>query len=428
MSDKVKELRAKAKKAQTEAEELRATITDDMSNDDANRVFAQFETIMDDADRWVREAKSEERAARAMRDAEETREREERQARDARRPGQDADAQVPGDQSGDQYREAFREYLAAGAIMADVSAESRGVLSGARQEFRAQAGATGPAGGYLVPTTLAGFINVAMAAHGPMMDPEIATEINLPSGAPFDLPKVDDTEQEAAAHAENAEPVDDGSGDIVLGKDTLNAYMLITPWIRWSYELAQDSSFAFEALLGKLIGERLGRMGNKWLTIGSGTAQPQGFVTGALVGRTAAAQTAITFDDILHLEHSVEPAYRNNPKVGFQMHDDTILLLRKIKKANGDYIWSEGNVTAGVPQSLNGKPVRFNQAMATVAADAKPIAFGDFGEYYVRKVGDPVLGTVTEKFWPNLGIAGVHRIDGALATQKALKVLQMAAA
>ena len=74
------------------------------------------------------------------------------------------------------------------------------------------------------------------------------------------------------------------------------------------------------------------------------------------------------------------------------------------------------------------KPVSFNQAMDQIGAGNKPIGFGDFSEYYTRKSGSPLIGVAREKFFPNLGIAGVHRIDGAPGQAKAIKTLQMAAA
>ena len=281
-------------------------------------------------------------------------------------------------------------------------------------------------GGYLVPTTLAGTINIAMALHGPMMDRGISTEINLPNGAPFDLPKVDDIGKDADAHTEGDEPANDDSGDVVIGKDQLGAFALITPWIIWSYELAQDSSFGYESLLGKLLGERLGRKGNAWLTTGTGSGQPMGFVTGAQVGHTASAALVLTFDDVIELEHSVDPAYRAGPKVRYQMHDQTVKLLRKIKDSNGRYIWSDGDVTKGIAPQLNGKPVSLNQAMAEVGADGKTIAFGDFSQYYKRVVGSPITGVASEKYMPNLGVMGIHRIDGAVGHARAIKTLRMA--
>ncbi|WP_323783439.1 phage major capsid protein [Leisingera sp.] len=425
---KIKELRDKAQKLLTEATGIRDGITEKTPKDEARAANEKFDAMMDQYDGLVKEADREERAWKAKQEEEQRREEREREEREERRPGQEERSHAPGENVSDEYREAFRQYLASGADLSELSKEARDALRSGFREIRTQTTGTGANGGILVPTTLASSINIAAAAHGPMMDKNIATEINLSNGAPFDLPKVDDTAEEANLHTEGDEGVDDNSGDIVLAKTSLLAYALVTPWIKWSFELAQDSSFGFEALLAKLIGERIGRKGNAWLTVGSGTNEPLGFVTGAPVGHTAAAAAALTFDEIMDLEHSVDPAYRGGPKVRFQMHDQTVKALRKLKDTNGRYIWSDGDVTKGVPATLNSKPVSFNQAMAQIGASAKPIAFGDFSEYYVRKVGNPLIGVAREKFFPNLGIMGVHRVDGAPAQTKAIKTLQMAAA
>jgi len=424
---KVKELRAKAQTILTEAQGIRAGITDKTPQEEARAAGAKFDKLMDQYDDLVAEADREERACKAQREAEERQEQREREEREANRPGQDGLSHAPDGDVGAEYREAFRLYLASGADLSEMDKEARAALRAGARELRTQTTGTGAGGGFLVPTTLSSEINKAAAAHGPMMDPGIATEINLATGAPFDLPKVDDTDEEANAHTEGNEGADDDSGDIVLAKTQLLAHPMVTPWIKWSFELAQDSSFGFEALLGMLIGERLGRKGNRWLTVGTGVNEPLGFVTGAQVGHVAGAAAVLTFDDIMDLEHSVDPAYRGGPKVRFQMHDQTVKALRKIKDTSGRYIWSDGDVVKGVPATLNNRPVSFNQAMAQIGAGAKPIAFGDFAQYYVRKVGNPLIGVAREKFFPNLGIMGVHRIDGAVGHSKAIRTLQMAA-
>lgn len=424
---KVKELREQARKLLEEANAVRASVTEQTPKEEARASNDTFDTMMDTYDGLVKDADREERAVNAQRDAEQRREATEREDRNARRPGQGGAEHTPNGDVSNEYREAFRQYLASGADLSSMDTEVRSVLRNGAEEYRAQSTGTGAQGGFLVPTTLANLINIAAAVHGPMMDKDVATEINLPNGASFDLPMVDDTDQETGAHAENAEPVDDNSGDITIGKTSLGAYTLITPWIKWSYELAQDSAFSFEPLLAQLIGERHGRKGNKWLTVGTGVNEPLGFVTGAQVGHTALSALALTFDDVMDLEHSVDPAYRVGPKVAFQLHDQSIKALRKLKDTSGRYIWSDGDVTKGVPATLNNKRVRFNQAMAEIGASAKTIAFGDFSQYYIRKVGQPLIGIAREKYFPNLGIAGVARIDGAPGHTKAIKVLQMAA-
>ena len=54
------------------------------------------------------------------------------------------------------------------------------------------------------------------------------------------------------------------------------------------------------------------------------------------------------------------------------------------------------------------------------------MVFGDFGKYYVRKVGAPAIGVLRERFWPDLGIAGLIRFDGELGDTAAVKYLVQA--
>jgi HK97 family phage major capsid protein len=61
--------------------------------------------------------------------------------------------------------------------------------------------------------------------------------------------------------------------------------------------------------------------------------------------------------------------------------------------------------------------------MASLATGNKTMIFGDFGKYWVRKVGSPVIGVMRERFWPDLGIAGLIRFDGELVDTAAVKHL-----
>ena len=55
------------------------------------------------------------------------------------------------------------------------------------------------------------------------------------------------------------------------------------------------------------------------------------------------------------------------------------------------------------------------------------MVFGDFSKYFVRKVGSPVIGVLRERFWPQVGIAGLIRFDGELGDTAAIKHLKTAA-
>ena len=62
--------------------------------------------------------------------------------------------------------------------------------------------------------------------------------------------------------------------------------------------------------------------------------------------------------------------------------------------------------------------------MASLATGQKVMLFGDFSKYFVRKVGQPLVGAIQDKdFWPGFGIAGYIRFDGELADTAAVKHL-----
>lgn len=327
-----------------------------------------------------------------------------------------------------EYRDAFHAMLRAGGDPSELSPELRAILRAGvvnDKELRVQS-TTVAAGGYTVPITLMNIIVKSMAAWGPMYDPGICTEINTTSGEEIDIPTVDDTTVVVVKTAEGTALTEDGGSDVVFGQKVLNAFVYDTEFIRWSFQLNQDSVINVEALLGELLGERLGRRANTELTVGDGNGDPNGIVVASTLGVTAASATALTADELIDLQHSVDPAYRQSPKARFMFSDSSLKVIRKLKDGEGRYLWDAGDFTKGVAGSLLGSPYSVNQAMAAVATGAKPIVFGDFGKYFVRKVGSPIIGVLRERFWPAMGIAGLIRLDGELVDTAAVKHLIMA--
>jgi HK97 family phage major capsid protein len=412
----IKELREKQAKIVAEARE-RLDQIDKADEARAKELETQHDAAMAEYDRLEAQIAREEKVASMEQRAEELR------AKQRPIPG---DGQTRGHDDGEkvEYREVFRKIIS-GTEIGDLSSEERAVLrSGVDKgaEFRAQS-TSNTAGGYTVPVTLANFIIKSMAMWGPMYDPGVCTEINTSSGEQINIPTIDDTTVPVVKHTEGTALTDDGGSDVTVGQKVLNAYMFDTEFVKWSIELSQDSIFNWEELLGGLLGERLGRRANTELTTGDGTGDPNGIVTASALGVTAAAVAAITFDEIIDLEHSVDPAYRMSPKAAYMFNDTTLKAIRKLKDGQGQYIWQMGDVQKGVPASLNGRRYHINQAMASPATGNKTMIFGDFGKYYVRKVGSPIIGVMRERFWPDLGIAGLIRFDGELGDTAAVKHL-----
>jgi HK97 family phage major capsid protein len=325
------------------------------------------------------------------------------------------------------YRDAFTALARAGFNPQEISDEQRAVIKAGVTSFEQRSqSTTAGAGGYTVPTELAAVVDKTMKMWGPMYDEAICTVLNTSGGNPLDFPKTDDTAVAVAQHTEAAAMTDDGGVDATFTKMTLGAFAYDTEWVQISMEIMQDSAINIEQFIGELLGERLARRVNSELTVGDGTGDPLGIVAASSLGKTSASTTAFTADEIIDLLHSVDPAYRASPKARWQFNDTTLAAIRKLKDGNGQYIWTMGDIRVGEPGRLLGYNYSVNQAVVTAATGTKPIIFGDHSKYYVRKVGSPVIGVRREYYWPNIGLAGIVRLDGDLIQTGAVKHMIMA--
>jgi HK97 family phage major capsid protein len=421
----LKDLQEKRGRLVTQAREALNEITANTDEARSAELDARHDAIMADFDKLEKQIEREERLA-AIEGRFEARAAEERAKK---RPVSGDDVQR-GQDDGEkaEYREVFFKFLASGASLDALDGEERKVLRAGTEniEKRIQTGGSNTAGGYTVPVELQNMLVRSMKAWGPMYDGSIVSELNTTSGNALPIPTTDDTSKTGVQGTEGTALTDDGSADAVFGQKQLEAYDFNTKFVKFSWQLAQDSIFNMETLLADLLGERLGRLANAQLTTGTGTNAPNGIVTASTLGKTAASATAIAADEIIDLSHAVDPAYRISPKVGFMFNDLTLAAIRKLKDGQGNYLWQMGNVKEGVPGTLLGYRYVINQAMANIATGNKTILFGDFGKYWVRKVGSPVIGVLRERFWPDLGIAGLIRFDGELLDTASVKYLAQA--
>jgi HK97 family phage major capsid protein len=255
---------------------------------------------------------------------------------------------------------------------------------------------------------------------------QVAEVMRTETGAPLPWPTVNDTSNEGELIGENTAQ---NNADPAFGAITFQAYKFSSKFIRVPAELLEDSAFNLVALLGQMIGERLGRIGNRKFTVGSGANEPRGVLTAAALGKTAAGASAILADELLDLEHSIDPAYRND-RCAWMMHDSTLALIRKLKDGEGRYLW-EQSLQVGQPDRILGYPVSINQHMPTVTNSAKTILFGDFSRYKIRDVNTIRLRRLVERFadTDQEGFVGFIRSDGNLldAGTTPIKYLQQAA-
>ena len=182
-----------------------------------------------------------------------------------------------------------------------------------------------------------------------------------------------------------------------------------------SLQLLQDSAFDLNSFLVDKLGTRIARITNRHFTVGTGSGQPNGLVTASTTGQTGASgQTAsIIYDDLVELEHSVDPAYRAKAK--FMFHDQTLKTLKKLKDGYGRPLWLPG-IAVKEPDTINGYGYAVNQHMPTMAADAKSVVFGDLKSYFIRRVNNPIVMRLAERYADagQVGFIVWQRFDGTL--------------
>ncbi|MCP2168128.1 phage major capsid protein, HK97 family [Goodfellowiella coeruleoviolacea] len=306
-----------------------------------------------------------------------------------------------------RYDVAFGEYMRRG--MDGLRPEQRELLAGGFSEVRAQGVATPAAGGYLVPEGFRAVLSETMKAYGGLMN--VANVINTTTGNDLPWPTNDDTGNEGAILGENTQVTEQ---DVTLGQRKLSAHTYTSKLVRVSLQLLQDSAFNLDVWLPRKLGERIGRAAAKHFATGTGTGQPEGITTNITVGVTGAAGqvTSITYDDLVDLEHSVDPAYRLNARYVF--HDQALKMLRKLKDSEGRPLW-QPVPAPGMPATINGWQYTIDNSMPVPAAGAKSLVFGDIAAgYIIRQVLDVQTLRLTERYadFLQVGFLAFARMDG----------------
>lgn len=263
-------------------------------------------------------------------------------------------------------------------------------------------------GGFTVDSQVANTVLDALKAYGGMRS--VATIIQTSGVGAMAFPTSDGTSEEGEIIAENQPATD---LDVDFGSIGLPVYKFSSKVVAVPFELLQDSNVDIEAFVRNRLVTRLGRITNRMFTVGTGTNQPNGIVPAATVGVTAANSsdqvTAVTYDSLVNLQHSVDPAYREQGNVRWMFNDNTARELRKIKDGSSRPIFVPGYETGspqGAPDRLLGAPISINQDMADMAADARSILFGNFEPYHIRDVMAIQMFRFTDSAYTKKGQVG----------------------
>ncbi|CUX81540.1 MAG: gene transfer agent major capsid protein [Roseibaca calidilacus] len=204
-----------------------------------------------------------------------------------------------------------------------------------------------------------------------------------------------------------------------------------------SQRLLDDSAFDIEGWLADRIAGKFARAEAAAFINGDGVDKPRGFLdhpkvddaiwewdnlgyiaTGA-DGDFASVNAA---DSIVDLVYALGASYRANAV--FVMNSKTAGAVRKMKDADGRFLWSDG-LASGEPARLMGYPVLVAEDMPDIASDSYAIAFGDFNAGYtiaerpdMRVLRDPFSAK------PHVLFYATKRVGGDVSDFKAIKLLK----
>ena len=150
-------------------------------------------------------------------------------------------------------------------------------------------------------------------------------------------------------------------------------------------------------------------------------------LSGATNVKTAAAQTAITSDEVIELKDSIKDAFQTN--ACWIMSPATRTALRLLKDDVGRYLLQD-DVTAPFGTTLLGKPIFISDNMPDMAAGAKAIYYGDMKCLATKWTEEMSIEVLREKYATQhaVGVVAWLEFDAAVQDQQGIAVLKMATA
>ena len=204
-----------------------------------------------------------------------------------------------------------------------------------------------------------------------------------------------------------------------------------------SQRLLDDAAFDVEGWLAERIADKFARSEAAAFVSRDGIDKPKGFLAyptapnatagdnqigTVLTGKSADFALTNQADCLIDLIYALGAKYRAN--ASFVMNSKTAARIRKMKDADGRFLWSDALSVGQVPQLL-GYPVLISEDMPDIAANSKSVAFGDFHAAYTI-VERPDLRVLRDPFSakPHVLFYATKRVGGGVTDFRAVKLLQ----
>ncbi len=286
-------------------------------------------------------------------------------------------------------------------------------------------------GGYLVDPQTADTIKSTLSTTASLR--AIANVVNVDATS-YDV-LVDHTEMGAGWATETASLTETDTP--VIDRITIPLHEL-SALPKASQRLLDDSAFDIEGWLAQRIADKFARSEAAAFVKGDGIDKPKGILSYPTVDNGVWAWGNIGYvptgvagelgetDAMIDLVYALGAEYRAGAV--FVMNSRTAGSVRKLKDADGRFLWSDG-LASGEPARLLGYPVLVAEDMPDAAAGATPIAFGDFGAGYTV-AERPDLRVLRDPFSakPHVLFYATKRVGGAVSDFAAIKLLKFSVA
>lgn len=216
----------------------------------------------------------------------------------------------------------------------------------------------------------------------------------------------------------NADYVDEGE-DLTdnIGKFTsvdLTGYV-IGALSLVSKKLVNNTDFDIVSFVVRKIAEALAEKLEKEFVIGT-SSKITGITSTTKTTETAAA-TAITYDEIVSLKHSLKQRFRS--KGVWIMNPTTYTAICKLKDGNGQPYFKEDEYM------ILGNKVIESDSMPEIAAGNKSIIFADLSGYTIKATKSVEVQVLIEKYATKymIGVVGYGEYDGKITDKKKIAAL-----
>jgi len=283
-------------------------------------------------------------------------------------------------------------------------------------------------GGFLMPPQVADSVQAALRSAGSLR--AIANVVQV-EGSTYDvLVETGDTgtawSNDIAATAETA--------TANIARITVPLHEL-SAMPKASQRLLDDAAFDVETWLAERIADRFGRAEAAAFISGNGTDKPKGVLAAPTGPAEGSDPTKIglvgsglddlePFDSLINLVYALGAPYRAN--ANFVMSSKTAALLRRVKDADGRFLWSD-SLSQAEPARLLGYPVMISEDMPERSPGTAAVLFGDFRAGYTV-VERPELRVLRDPFSakPHVLFYATKRVGGAVTDGRAIKRLNFA--